>query len=231
MKRTILFVGILAALLFAGSAQATLFDRGNGLIYDDVLNITWTQNANLCVALNNCISSTNGSMLLPNAVSWANNLVFGGFDDWRLARVSNTPTWPSSGPFPVPFNCDYTVGSTAAQCAASGNELGYMYYFNLGGGGFPGHTGTQTADGVTLNNIQNIYWTGNSCGVTGNFYYSFDDGHYTGIAPSPPNIPTEALYAWAVRPGDSLALPEPGTLWLLGVGLVGLVAVRRQWTA
>ena len=40
------FIGLLVAGLFTVSAQAALYDRGNGLIYDDVLNITWMQDAN-----------------------------------------------------------------------------------------------------------------------------------------------------------------------------------------
>jgi len=31
----------------AGSTSATLLDRGPDLVYDNVLNITWTRNANL----------------------------------------------------------------------------------------------------------------------------------------------------------------------------------------
>jgi len=35
-------LAVAAGLLsLGGLAQATLIDRGNGLIYDDVLNITW----------------------------------------------------------------------------------------------------------------------------------------------------------------------------------------------
>ena len=36
-----------ATLSFLPAAQAELHDRGNGLIYDDVLDITWLQDANL----------------------------------------------------------------------------------------------------------------------------------------------------------------------------------------
>ncbi|MDP2823739.1 MAG: hypothetical protein Q8O52_13825, partial [Sulfuritalea sp.] len=35
-----------AGLLSSGVAQAALNDRGGGLIYDDVLNITWLADAN-----------------------------------------------------------------------------------------------------------------------------------------------------------------------------------------
>ena len=33
-------------LLLSFNATAALYDRGNGLIYDDVLDITWLQDAN-----------------------------------------------------------------------------------------------------------------------------------------------------------------------------------------
>jgi hypothetical protein len=92
MRRKILTLGLLAGLVFARGAQATLLDRGSGLIYDTVLNITWTQNANLCVTLGNCIPSPGpaGVMTWDNAKAWADNLVFDGFSDWRLATVSST---------------------------------------------------------------------------------------------------------------------------------------------
>ena len=54
--KTLLFV---LALSLSQLTSAALYDRGNGLIYDDVLDITWTQNANI-----------NGVDIWANHVAW-----------------------------------------------------------------------------------------------------------------------------------------------------------------
>ena len=48
MKRIFKIVlnSYLLMFLCVGVANATLWDRGAGLIYDDVLNVTWLQDAN-----------------------------------------------------------------------------------------------------------------------------------------------------------------------------------------
>ena len=43
LKQTLALVGLSVLTL---SANAALYDRGNGLIYDDILDITWLQDAN-----------------------------------------------------------------------------------------------------------------------------------------------------------------------------------------
>ena len=81
MKQMVPALGLLAVLLFAGRAQATLIDRGGGLIYDTDLNITWTQQA--------------GDGVLRNwagANAWATALVFGGFP----AKADNSAVFVGS---------------------------------------------------------------------------------------------------------------------------------------
>lgn len=63
---------------FGGNASAILLDRGADMVYDTVLDITWTRNANLSGSTFNWV----------DANQWAADLVFGGFDDWRLPYAS-----------------------------------------------------------------------------------------------------------------------------------------------
>ncbi len=75
MKGTLKFlVFIVLFIAISGSANAVLFDRGNGLIYDDDLDITWLQYSNYAGA----------TMTWVDANTWAGNLIFQGYDDWRL---------------------------------------------------------------------------------------------------------------------------------------------------
>ncbi len=57
-----------------GVANAALWDRGGGLIYDDVLDITWLQDANYA----------------GTTINWADQLVYQGYEDWRLPSTSGT---------------------------------------------------------------------------------------------------------------------------------------------
>ena len=208
---------LVAGLGFGGSASATLIDQGGGLIYDDQLNITWVQDASLCVTLNNCVSRDDsivtGGMTWSDAKIWAADLVYGGYSDWRLAAINLT------SPTLIAHDCSDGDGPA---CAASGNELGYMYYFNLDGVGF--NTGDQTSGSVTLNNIEGEYWSGTELEFNPSVAWSvfFGAGNQR---LSTKRIP---LSAWAVRPGNSVAAaPEPASLLLIGAGMLGLVWSRR----
>lgn len=69
-----LFLSASIIFVFTTSASAALFQRGNDLVYDSDLNITWLQNANY----------SGNTMSWADAQSWSSALVFEGYDDWRL---------------------------------------------------------------------------------------------------------------------------------------------------
>jgi len=237
---SILFVGV-TVLGVSESSKAALIDRGNGLIYDNVLDITWIQDVGL--------SSTQGGPSTFNwhdANAWAEQLVFGGYDDWRLPTLS-----PVNGvAFHRVLHCDgsadYGYGIAApggASAGFTGNELAYMYHVNLGnqsrctgegpylaGKTFGPDVGVQNAsfvDGSTgetvsflnLQDVKTLFWTDyapfiDSRGASYSWllkYDGFNDWANTIFVGR----------AWAVRDGDVLVatVPEPSTL-LLFLGLL-----------
>ena len=78
----------LAVLGFGGKASAILLDRGPDMVYDTVLDITWTQQAGDGVFRD-----------WAAAKVWAAALVFGGFDDWGLPYASVSA--PNGGVGPI----------------------------------------------------------------------------------------------------------------------------------
>jgi hypothetical protein len=108
MKRTL--VVLFTVLLFSATGvYAELHDRGGGLIYDDVLDVTWLQDANYAYTsgYTSGLHDDDGEMTWYEAMEWAEQLEYGGFDDWRL---------PDGGD------------------QMDGGEMGYMYNNYIGSG-------------------------------------------------------------------------------------------------
>lgn len=149
---TALFV---VALGVSSVAQAALVDRGGGLIYDDVLNVTWLANANI-----------NGPMTWANAMTWASNLSYYDsvrnvtYTDWRLPTTNTC-----SG-----FNC-------------TGSEMGYLFYTELGGVAGQDIATTHNANYNLFQNVQSsYYWSGTDYAPTTTYawYFQFFNGFQYG---------------------------------------------------
>ncbi|MGB7934706.1 MAG: PEP-CTERM sorting domain-containing protein [Gammaproteobacteria bacterium] len=187
-------------------AEATMLTRlGGAAAYDDVLDITWVTNAAL-----------SGEGTWDTQVAWADGLDYLGFDDWRLASMSVAAGLPIGTTTSV-FDCR---SATEAQCRD--NELGYMFYHNLGGTFGDFLRGNQTVDGVDLMNIQGVYWSGTE----------YDSGNAWGFPlDGMQDFDIKGLInfnGWAVRAGDVAAVPEPPVVWLIGSGLIGMIGVAKH---
>ena len=114
MKKSRLLGAVCASIFsfISMSSHAALIDNGGGLIYDDKLDITWAQPDTL--------------RTWDEANTWAAGLTLGGVSGWRLPYISVAA---GAGPFTgSPIDC-----SSATELACRDNELGYMFYQNLGG--------------------------------------------------------------------------------------------------
>ena len=232
---SVLFVGLMA-LAASESTKAGLIDRGNGLIYDTVLDVTWVQDIGL--------SSTMGGPHVFNwyrAKAWVDQLVYAGYDDWRLPTLTPINGVRFNRRFHCDGSADYGYGIAApggASAGFTGNELAYMYHVNLGNKSQCMGDGPDRVWGPNVG-VENASFVDALSGETVSFLNMQGQKRFSWFDLAPASNFTWAFKfsgfndyenvhqrhrAWAVRDGDVLvtSVPEPSTLMLLSGLLPGL---------
>jgi hypothetical protein len=230
---------VVLALLISGGgwAQAALIDRGNGMIYDTVLNVTWLQDVTYARTSG---ADADGVFNFADANNWANSLVYGGYTDWRLPTLSpvNGSSFSSvdagarfNGSSDYGFNIAFPGNGPGdppgVNPGFTGNELAYMFNINLG------NFGEFKVDGSPRPGVEGVDWglvntsfidalTGRTVSFLNLRYEDVFSGMWT-------NTEVNSQYAWAylfrgfndaafkpywagawaVRDGDVIAVEPP----------------------
>jgi len=192
------------------SSQASLIDVGNGMVYDNDIDLTLLKDMNYSMTSG---YDPDGLMTWQEALVWVDQLNFGGFDDWRLPSVA-------------PCFDNQTL------CPGLG-ELGHIYFDELGG------TLDSVPDGIPVENLSifdnvmdTIYWAGPEydCCSTGESTHAWWYSVLKGAQDTTPLFDNEyiELHAWAVRNGSPVSVPVPGGIWLFASGLFVMTGMVRR---
>jgi hypothetical protein len=245
-KRTATLSLVASSLLLENTAQSALFDRGNGLIYDDVLNATWAADANLfqtqasgnanlvadIIAANNGVihDTPNGFDTIANSGTYTLSNgeftpVWGPMDWWGAQAwivYLNKTSYKGYNNWSLPTTVPGTEGFNK-----TGSQMGELFYNELGGVAVTDSPirSTYNANYNLFTNVQNSkYWSGSEYAPNPVGAWFF----YTGAGWQSADTKLNQFSAMAVRPGDVAAVPVPAALWLFGSGLSILAFNHRR---
>jgi len=168
-------------------------------------------------------------------VGYLSSINYLGFSDWRLPTVA-----PVNG-----INFNYTSlndptltynGSTdrAYNITSTQSEMSHLFYALGNNGNFDISGNVLNIESpiladpfinMTKDSAYSLYWSGTEYGLDPKVSWYFDI--HTGAQSAGPGKNTFGN-GWVVRSVDPTAIPEPGVVWLVGLGLPLLLSAKHR---
>ena len=204
MRRIFLLVIALAIIFgLTVTGYADLKDMGDGTVYDMDTQLTWLKDAKY--ARTSGYDPDDGMMSWYRSLAWADNLVFAGFDNWRLPKMPDPNT--------------------------NAGEMGHLFYDELKNEYYKPLNNVGPFVNLSPDEYyaDHVYWSNTEYSVDPNYAWIFyfgsgAEGWYA------TDQKDRDLMAWPVREGErSVPTPEPGILILLGISMASLAGLKRWW--
>lgn len=236
-----------AGMALSPNASADLLDRGNGLVYDTDLNITWLANANLfktqAAGNPNLVSQIIAAMPVVNDTANPLDFPVANSGQYSLSAAdfnatTGQMTWWGAQAWAATLNFagydDWRLATGDAACGVNFNcinaELGHLFYTELGVTAGNAITTSTSPNLALFSNITNqLYWSatesfgGCAAGPCDAWYFNVQGGQQ-----SYNNKNYHPVLAWAVRPGDVSSVPIPAALGLFASALAGLAGLIKR---
>jgi hypothetical protein len=240
MKKTLLVT--FGLLIFLSTAHATLITIGtaaydhskNGTIEaNEYYNLIWDDDNNGKSLVWLDYKRSKGSWYSYR--SWVSNLGSQLTVNLNPGYTSNID-WTVGWRLPITMDGYYEYrgvghgydGSSVGGYNITTSEMGHLYYEELGNLGYfdtegyrrePGDFGLQNT-GVFENLIEHFYWSNESQNSA--WLLRMNSGLQV------PESKTGMYYGLAVRSGQVSVVPEPTTMFLFGLGILGVAGVSRR---
>lgn len=216
---------LLSASMFCADSQAALVDIGNGLIYDDVSDVTWISDGyaftnNIAATTANAASDPYTGPLLGEVVTplggsphtiAANDLSYQtGLGRWVGSWWAAT-AWADS------FTYQYGSQSVSDWRLPTSTEASNLIAaLGAGAGAKPPFTW-----------VPPFYWTSSLTSATDAYVARPLTGTVDSFSLTVNDAPRYSN-VWAVVPGNVAAVPVPAAVWLFGSALASMGIVRRR---
>jgi hypothetical protein len=231
-QKTLIALAFITSAIMAGTAQAALSTNGNGLIYDNVSNITFTSDANLFKTQATSDANLVTTIIFDTATVGTHLVAATDFNtatgtmNWWGAQAwigyLNKTTYHGYNTWSLPITNPATV-----SIAKTGSQLSELFYDELGGTAGSSIVSSHNANYNLFTNFSNaaVFWssTENVAQSTSSAWYFDNTNGGQGYANK-----VGYFSALPILQGNASPVPVPGAAWLFGTGLIGLWGFKKH---